>query len=107
MTHGNARAHGDASELRLKGRVFSGDQLQAPRRPQITMDLLVSKYGLGDNPALRRAFYARLIQICETNGPHAAKLLCDVSKSAQRARDPSRYFCSVAARRLSEAGFDR
>jgi len=66
---------------------------------------LLDRFGAGDKPQLRRALFDRLQRECCRHGDVVYRIVASACRSAQSAREPDRYFCSVVSRRMREAGF--
>lgn len=65
---------------------------------------LERRYGLGSKPDARRTFYRRLELACEIHGERVYTAIRTVAAEADGARQPERYFCATALRRLREGG---
>lgn len=66
---------------------------------------LWTKYGPGEQPALRKELYERLERAVVEYGWPAYRVIKGCVRSADSARHPDRYFCSAVACRMREAGF--
>lgn len=65
---------------------------------------LERRYGLGDRPEARRAFFKRLELATEIHGERVHTQLRIVVAEAEGKRNPARYFCRTALCRLRENG---
>jgi len=62
------------------------------------------RFGLGSNPALRKALYLRLERIVDEQGERACRVIAEAAVDAQGKREPGRYFCRAVMARLYERG---
>ncbi len=93
------------SELMEKAcdRLSEGNAIRAP---QVSSERLQAIFGLGDQPRLTLALYAKLERQSKIEGPEFTKIVSTVIRSARTARIPRNYFAAVVTRRLREHGFE-
>lgn len=65
---------------------------------------LERRYGLGSKADARRAFFKRLELAVQVHGERVWIQIRTVAAEADSARQPDRYFCATALRRLREGG---
>jgi len=65
---------------------------------------LERRFGTGDRPEARRAFYRRLELACEVHGERVHTALKIIVCEAEGKKAPARYFCRTALCRLREEG---
>jgi len=65
---------------------------------------LEQKFGLGDQPAIRRRLYARLERCVEEFGEVAYIELAKAVGDAPYMDKPAQWFCAVVVRRLKQIG---
>jgi hypothetical protein len=66
---------------------------------------LASKFGLGKEPAARRALFAKLEALTEgPRGDIALRCISEAVAQAAGARSPDRYFCRAVVLKLRESG---
>ncbi len=76
---------------------------QAPAQPASTIAArLEERFGLGDDPAKRRALYMRLQRLAEQRGKEAELWIYEAADKAGDARDPGRYFSAAIVRMLRQ-----
>lgn len=83
-------------------RISKEPELEKTKTGATISDHLEQRFGLGSQPALRRALYRRLQLAVEVHGERALKPLQTVAAEAKGARKPDRYFCRAALCRLRE-----
>lgn len=69
-------------------------------RYQNIAERLVSRFGLGDKPEIRRRFYRRLQHAVDLYGDRAYEQICEAVTDAMKATSPARFFCSAIKSRL-------
>jgi len=66
---------------------------------------LVTRFGLGTRPELRRSLYSRLEELIRQEGESAYLVVASVAADAVGKTNPGRYFAHVVMVRLQERGF--
>jgi len=80
----------------------TGDEVRSPR---ITPERLQAVLGLGDQPRVTLALYAKLARGCFEHGYEFEKIVRTCLKACRSADKPERYFSCSVTRRLRESGF--
>lgn len=96
--------HETPIEQALRTRISEIEGKQAHRLKPVTSLELTRLYGLGENPRLRLALYAKIEQAYQAAPEPVARIVWNAVRRSKLKERAERWFCAVAIDDLQRAG---